>query len=73
MNSLKDLKQAQCKLRIYDIEKGVDGAYLEEFKSNNPESLGKVSPLAFLFIMTNKFQIEETQVLVLSELCHVKE
>jgi len=30
-------------------------AYLKEFKKDDPEDKGKVSGLAFLYLMTNKF------------------
>ena len=72
LNSLKDIREVPCQLKKYDINKGRDGAYLDDFKKDDPEGKGTVTPLAFLFVMTNKFEVEETQVKVLSELCEVK-
>lgn len=69
MNSLKDIREVVCQLKKYDINKGADGSYLSEFQKDDPERRGKVTPLAFLFIMTNKFGVSETQVKFISDLC----
>jgi hypothetical protein len=42
-------------LKRYDILKGKENAYLDEFKKDDPEGKGKISTLAFMFVMTNKF------------------
>lgn len=55
LNSLKDIREVACQLKKYDINQGREGAYLNEFKKDDPEGRGIVTPLAFLFIMTNKF------------------
>ena len=55
--SLRDLKDVRSKLKRYDIEKGRENSYLEEFIKDDPDKIGKVTVLAFLFIMTNKFKV----------------
>jgi len=55
LNSLKDIKQVRCKLKAFDIKLGKSKAYLDVFKQDDPKSTGRVTPLAFLFLMTNKF------------------
>ena len=54
-NSLAAIRAISINLRHYDIERLQDKAYLSEFKDTNPDRPGMVTPLAFLFTMTNKF------------------
>ena len=59
----------KCYLKCYDINVGRDRAYLDEFYQVDREKKGVVTELAFMFVMTNRFEVAEQDARVVMGLC----